>query len=286
MAKSKLGRLSRRELLELLIAQRTHMLGAASHIDSARDAAGPVALPSSNKNQTPSLRDFGHRVAGATTGGIFERAEPVGTHYKASDGASVAADQSDTVGVAIPSLEELYAELDREQAHNRFARALRSTVAVLVVVAAVAVLVATLVTPVLQITGTSMTPTLHDGQLVVSLKGGDFAQGDVIAFYYNNKILVKRVIAGPGDWVDIDKYGNVSVNDQPLDEPYLTDTALGECDIQLPYQVPDGRWFVMGDHRATSVDSRSSAIGCVAEEQVVGNIAFRIWPITEFGPIQ
>lgn len=286
MAKSKLGRLSRRELLELLIAQRTHMLGAASHIDSACDAASPAVLSLGNKNQTPHPRDYEHRVADATTGGIFEQAEPVGIHYKASDDAPVVADQNDASGVATPSLEELYAELDREQAHNRFARALRSTVAVLVVVAAVAVLVATLVTPVLQITGTSMTPTLHDGQLVVSLKGGDFAQGDVIAFYYNNKILVKRVIAGPGDWVDIDKYGNVSVNDQPLDEPYLTDTALGECDIQLPYQVPDGRWFVMGDHRATSVDSRSSAIGCVAEEQVVGNIAFRIWPITEFGPIQ
>lgn len=152
-------------------------------------------------------------------------------------------------------------------------------------VAAVAVLVATLVTPVLQITGSSMTPTLHDGQLVVSLKGGSFSQGDVIAFYYNNKILIKRVIAGPGDWVDIDQYGNVSVNDQPLDEPYLTDKALGECDIELPYQVPDGRYFVMGDHRATSVDSRSTTIGCVAEEQVVGNIAFRIWPLTELGPI-
>lgn len=186
----------------------------------------------------------------------------------------------------MPSLEELYAELDRERSRNRFARALRSTLAVLVVVAAIAVLVATLVTPVLQITGTSMTPSLHDGELVVSVRGSDFAQGDVIAFYYNNKILVKRVIAGPGDWVDIDRYGNVSVNDEPLDEPYLTDKALGECDIELPYQVPDGRWFVMGDHRATSVDSRSQAIGCVAEEQVVGKIAFKIWPPSDFGPLR
>ena len=181
--------------------------------------------------------------------------------------------------------ERIYAELEQEAARTRFSRALRSTVAILVTVAAVAVLVATLLAPVLQITGTSMTPTLHDGQYVVSLRGGTFAPGDVIAFYYNNKILVKRVIAGPGDWVDIDTYGNVSVNGEALDEPYLTDKALGECDIELPYQVPDGRYFVMGDHRATSVDSRSSTIGCVAEEQVVGKIAFRVWPLTELGPI-
>lgn len=181
--------------------------------------------------------------------------------------------------------ERIYAELEQELSRTRFRRALRSTVAVLVTVAAVAVLVATLVTPVLQITGTSMTPTLHDGQYVLSLKGGTFSRGDVIAFYYNNKILVKRVIAGPGEWVDIDAYGNVTVDGGPLDEPYLTDKALGECDIELPYQVPDGRYFVMGDHRATSVDSRSSTIGCVAEEQVVGKIAFRVWPLNELGPV-
>lgn len=181
--------------------------------------------------------------------------------------------------------ERIYAELEQELSRTRFRRALRSTVAVLVTVAAVAVLVATLVTPVLQITGTSMTPTLHDGQYVLSLKGGTFSRGDVIAFYYNNKILVKRVIAGPGEWVDIDTYGNVTVDGEPLDEPYLTDKALGECDIELPYQVPDGRYFVMGDHRATSVDSRSSTIGCVAEEQVVGKIAFRVWPLNELGPV-
>lgn len=151
--------------------------------------------------------------------------------------------------------------------------------------AAVAVLVATLLMPVLQITGNSMTPTVSEGQYVVSLKGTSPAMGDIIAFYYNNNILVKRVIAGPGDWVNIDEYGNVSVNDEPLDEPYVYEKALGECDIDLPYQVPDGRYFVMGDHRSTSVDSRSSTIGCVAEEQIVGTIVFRVWPLNEFGPL-
>lgn len=185
-----------------------------------------------------------------------------------------------------PTLDGLYEELTQERKKGRFLRALRSTMGVLIVVAAIAVLVATLITPVLEITGSSMTPALHDGQYVVSIKGGAFSTGDVIAFYYNNKVLVKRVIAGPGDWVDIDRYGNVSVNGEELDEPYLTDKALGECDIDLPYQVPDDRYFVMGDHRSTSVDSRSSTIGCVSEEQIVGDIAWRIWPLSEFGPVE
>ena len=288
MAKSKLGRLSRRELLELLIAQRTHAMGAASMDVAAQDAVHSAAIPSTHKNRPLPLRDFEHisEAQSPLNASAARGVETPAAHAAVQRGAASASDAGRSgLSHPAPSLEELYAELDREQARNRFIRALRSTLAVLVTVAAAAVLVATLVTPVLQITGTSMTPTLHDGQLVVSLKGSSFAQGDIIAFYYNNKILVKRVIAGPGDWVDIDSYGNVSVNDQPLDEPYLTDKALGECDIELPYQVPDGRWFVMGDHRATSVDSRSSAIGCVAEEQIVGTIAFRIWPITEFGPI-
>lgn len=264
MARRGLGQLSKKELLEILIAREESDFRSTSY------ASANHALKTS-----------------LNTAEIEESSTPPLSHSRNQSGSG------DAVGAAprsssrpeIPALETLYAELENELTRSRFRSALRSTLAILVTVAAVAVLVATLVTPVLQITGSSMTPTLHDGQLVVSLKGGSFSQGDVIAFYYNNKILIKRVIAGPGDWVDIDQYGNVSVNDQPLDEPYLTDKALGECDIELPYQVPDGRYFVMGDHRATSVDSRSTTIGCVAEEQVVGNIAFRIWPLTELGPI-
>ncbi|MGM9660456.1 MAG: signal peptidase I [Faecousia sp.] len=185
-----------------------------------------------------------------------------------------------------PSVEQLTAELSREKYKKRYKRVLRSTVYTLIVVAAVAVLVATIWMPVLQIYGSSMTPTLAEGDIVVSLKGVDFLQGDLIAFYMGNKILVKRCIAGPGQWVDIDADGNVYVDGQLLDEPYLTEKALGDCDIQLPYQVPDNRYFCMGDHRSTSVDSRNTAVGCVSEEQIVGKIVFRVWPLPDFGALR
>ncbi|MEE0930604.1 MAG: signal peptidase I [Acutalibacteraceae bacterium] len=186
----------------------------------------------------------------------------------------------------IPTASQLEAELQYENYKNRYSRVLRSTIYSLITVAAVAVLVATLLMPVLQIYGMSMTPSLTEGDIVVSVKGSDFKQGDVISFYYNNKILVKRVIAFPGDWVNIDDDGNVYVNEELLDEPYLVEKALGECDIELPYQVPDGKIFVCGDHRSTSIDSRSSTVGCVSEEQIVGKILFRVWPLNEIGPVK
>ena len=186
----------------------------------------------------------------------------------------------------VPTVAQLEQELKRETYRRRYNRVLRSTIYTLITVAAVAVLVATLFLPVLRIYGTSMTPTTTDGDIVVSVKGGSFERGDIIAFWFNNKILVKRVIAQAGEWVDIDEAGNVSINGEPLDEPYLTEKALGECDIELPYQVPDGRLFVMGDHRSTSSDSRSSAVGCVAEEKIVGKLVFRVWPLGEFGPLE
>lgn len=188
--------------------------------------------------------------------------------------------------VLTPTLEQLETELKRETYHRRYRRVLRSTIYTLITVAAVSVLVATLFLPVLQIYGSSMTPSLTDGNIVVTVKGSSFEQGDIISFYYNNKILVKRVIAFAGDWVDIDDAGNVSVNGVPLDEPYVNDKVLGECDIELPYQVPDGKIFVMGDHRSTSADSRSTSVGCVAEEQIVGKIVFRVWPLDSFGPLE
>lgn len=195
-------------------------------------------------------------------------------------------EQTETGITNMPSAEQVEAELNREKNRKGFSRAVRNTIFALITVAAIAVLVTVLLLPVLQIYGTSMTPTLNEGDIVFSVKGGKFKTGDVIAFYYNNKILVKRVIANSGDWVDIDEDGNVSVNGNKLDEPYITDQALGECDIILPYQVPESRVFVMGDHRSTSVDSRNRAIGCVAEEQIVGRILFRVWPLNGFGTVK
>lgn len=178
-----------------------------------------------------------------------------------------------------PTAQQLKRELKRERYRGNYSATLRSTIYSLVTVAAVAVLVATLFLPVLQIYGVSMAPTLQDGEIVLSVKTGDLDHGDVVAFYYNNKILVKRVIAGAGQWVNIDEDGTVYVDGQEIDEPYLVEKALGTCNIELPYQVPDGRWFVMGDHRSVSVDSRDRALGCVSEEQIVGRLTFRIWPL-------
>ena len=185
----------------------------------------------------------------------------------------------------MPATEQLEEELKREKYKHRYRSVLRSTVYTLVIVAAVAVLTATLWLPVLQIYGSSMTPTLQDGEIIFTVKTSKFEPGDVIAFYYNNKILVKRVICGPADWVNIDGDGTVYVNGTELDEPYLTERALGDCNIQLPYQVPDGKVFVMGDHRSTSVDSRNTAVGCVAQEQIVGKNIFRIWPLNRLGVV-
>ena len=154
-----------------------------------------------------------------------------------------------------------------------------------VIVAAAAVIISMLFLPVLRVTGTSMTPTLHDDELVVCRKLGSFQKGDIVAFYYNNKILLKRVIATAGDVVDIKEDGTVIVNGKTLNEPYVDGKALGECDIELPYQVPDERIFVMGDHRSTSVDSRTKRIGCIAEEAVLGKVSLRIYPFKRIGTV-
>lgn len=183
--------------------------------------------------------------------------------------------------IEIPDVELLKKELDRVNYKTKYRSVLKSTIFMLVVVAAIAVLVATTWLPVLQIYGSSMTPTLNEGEVVVSVKGSSFEQGDLIAFYYGNKILVKRCIATPGQWVDIDEDGNVYVDGNRLNESYVKEKAFGDCDIKLPYQVPEDRYFCMGDHRETSVDSRNSSVGCISEEQIIGRIFFRVWPFND-----
>lgn len=174
---------------------------------------------------------------------------------------------------------------DRKAYRRRYFQIVRSTLAVLIVAAAVAVLVSTLIMPVLQIYGSSMSPTLDNEQIVLSIKGGELERGDLVAFYYGNKLLVKRVIACPGDWIIIEGNGDVYINGELIDEPYVKEKSLGECDQTFPLQMGEERWFLMGDNRAVSVDSRSTALGLVSGEQMVGKIVFRIWPLNKIGPI-
>lgn len=190
-----------------------------------------------------------------------------------------------TKETSLPTAEQLDMERRRLRYKRRYNRTLRSTVAILIVVAALAVLAATLWMPVLRVYGSSMAPTLHNGEILISVKTKDFSSGDIIAFYHGNKLLIKRYIAGPSDYVNVDEDGNVSVNGTLLDEPYLAEKAYGEADIEFPYQVPDQRYFVMGDNRSVSIDSRSSIVGCIAGDQIVGKVVFRVWPLSAFGPL-
>lgn len=186
----------------------------------------------------------------------------------------------------MPTKQQVEGELKRVNYNTRYRSVLRRTVYTLIIVAAIAVLIASLVLPVLQISGTSMEPTLNDKEIVVLVKTGNLKQGDLCGFSYSNKILIKRIIGLPGDFVTISNDGTVMVNGDKIEEPYLADKSLGECDIEFPYQVPENHYFVLGDHRSTSIDSRNSVIGCVTEEQVVGKIVFKIYPIKEISIVK
>lgn len=183
----------------------------------------------------------------------------------------------------LPTAEQLSAELKRVKYKKRFRKTILNTFYSLVVVAAVAVLISMLFLPVLRVTGTSMTPTLQNDELVICSKRSGFESGDIVAFYYNNKILLKRVIGTSGDYIDIKEDGTVYVNGELLNEPYVDEKALGECDIDFPYQVPENRIFVMGDHRSTSIDSRTAMVGCIADEFIIGRVIFRLWPWERIG---
>ncbi len=185
-----------------------------------------------------------------------------------------------------PSTAELEAELYREKYKNRYLKVLKGTLSALVIVAAVSILVATILLPVFEIYGTSMNPNLVENDIVFSVKTNIFERGDIIAFYYNNRILVKRIVAMPGENVSIDKKGNVFVDGQQLDEPYLSIRDYGETDLEFPYRVPENSFFVLGDNRTNSVDSRNSAIGCIDSQEIVGKILFTVWPVKRFGKVK
>lgn len=185
----------------------------------------------------------------------------------------------------LPTAEQLDSEVKQVRYHKDFMKVLKNTVSSLIVVAAIAVLVAMLLLPVLRVTGSSMSPTLKNDELVICSKRSNFKSGDMVAFYYNNKILLKRVIGIEGDIIDIKEDGTVYVNGTELDESYVNEKAFGICDIKLPYQVPDNRIFVMGDNRSVSVDSRSTTVGCIADEYVIGRVIFRLWPFKNIGTV-
>lgn len=188
--------------------------------------------------------------------------------------------------IEIPTLAQLETELDRENRKKKYRGELGKMAGILIVLACALALAADMMLPVLQVNGTSMTPALRQGDVIISMRGADFARGDMVAFYHSDKILVKRVIGLSGEWIDINSDGDVYINGVLLQEPYLEEKAFGECNIELPCQVPKGKVFVMGDHRSVSEDSRSSRIDCVSQAQIIGKLIFRVWPFASAGPIQ
>ncbi len=193
---------------------------------------------------------------------------------------------NDASGVTRPTIEEIHQEIKRRKFQQQYRKTLRGIFYSLAVVSAVVVLIATLWMPVLRITGASMKPTLNDGEVVIAVKTGRFKPGDVVAFYYNNKILVKRVIATAGQYVDMQDDGTVLVDGAALEEPYIKEKSKGECNLEFPYQVGDGRIFVMGDDRAVSIDSRSTSVGTISDEKILGRVLFKVWPLSSVGKIK
>ncbi|MCR5102814.1 MAG: signal peptidase I [Butyrivibrio sp.] len=194
-------------------------------------------------------------------------------------------EKKSTGDIRKPTLEELKSELKREKNKKEYSKVFRNTIVILIVVAAIAVLISSFFITVLRVTGDSMSPTLDSGQILIASNNKEFEPGDLIAFYYNNRILIKRVVGSPGDWINIDDEGNVYVNGVLLEEDYITDKSLTPTDLTFPYQVPENRYFVLGDHRSVSIDSRSTTVGCVSQEQLIGKVVFRVYPFNLFGKL-
>ena len=262
MFEQELHKLKREELLEIMLAQSREIDSLTEELEKERARnTSEEGVEAETVYNTPDSTDSAEQTAPDTT-----------TEEEAHQ--------------ALPRAADLETLVNRIRYEKRFRSSIINTLMTLVVVAAAAILIAILVLPILRIYGQSMSETLDNGDIVVSVKTADLETGDIVAFYYNNTILVKRVIGQSGDWIDIAKDGTVSVNQVELEEPYLDRKAYGEIDIKLPYQVPEGRIFVMGDNREISIDSRTMMIGCVAEEQIVGKIIYRVWPFDKLGGIK
>ena len=284
MFEQELHKLKREELLEIMLAQSREIDSLTEELEKerARNTSEEGVEGEPVQKRTDETPHSGTSVEEAGT--VDNTPTPEGS----TDSAEQAAPDTTTeeeAPQALPRAADLEALVNRIRYEKRFRSSIINTLMTLVVVAAAAILIAILVLPILRIYGQSMSETLDNGDIVVSVKTADLETGDIVAFYYNNTILVKRVIGQSGDWIDIAKDGTVSVNQQELEEPYLDKKAYGEIDIKLPYQVPEGRTFVMGDNREISIDSRTVMIGCISEEQIVGKIIYRVWPLNKIGGI-
>ena len=284
MTEKELSKLRKPEMLRIMLDQQREIRRLEQELAQANEK---LASRRTGLKKAGSIAE-----ASLALTGIFEEAQKAADGYLESirtlaedeeeDGEDPPPSEPPEKPPDLPDVEVLEAVVRQERYRRRLFRMIKTTVATLITVAAVAVLVAVLLMPVLQIYGSSMFPSLSEGEYVLTLKTGEMKTGDIVAFYYNNKVLVKRVIGQPGQWIDIDQEGNVYVDNVLIDESYLPEgaKAFGECNIQLPYQVPEARVFVMGDNRAVSVDSRSTTVGCVAEEQLVGRAVWCVWPLT------
>ena len=284
MFEQELHKLKREELLEIMLAQSREIDSLTEELEKER--ARNTSEEGVGGEPVQKRTDETPRSGASEEAGTVDNTP---TPEDPSDTAEQTAPDTTTeeeAPQALPRAADLEALVNRIRYEKRFRSSIINTLMTLVVVAAAAILIAILVLPILRIYGQSMSETLDNGDIVVSVKTAELETGDIVAFYYNNTILVKRVIGQSGDWIDIAKDGTVSVNQQELEEPYLDKKAYGEIDIKLPYQVPEGRTFVMGDNREISIDSRTMMIGCISEEQIVGKIIYRVWPLNKIGGIK